>query len=46
MYRDFKHYWEMNKVLLEKAGVERDIAHTIWCTAVDTLGDAFIKKFG
>lgn len=43
MYESFKHYWKVNKVLLEKAGVEEDIAYTIWCTAVDSVANGFVQ---
>jgi len=46
MYENFKHYWGVNKVLLEKAGVEKDVAYVIWCAAVDSVADGFIKAVG
>lgn len=34
---NFSTWWEQNKSVYEKIGVEKEVAHTIWCAAVDTL---------
>ena len=38
MYENFKSYWEAKKDNLEKLGITKELAHLIWCDAVDALG--------
>jgi hypothetical protein len=40
---NFSEWWEQNKVLYEGLGVSKEVAKTIWCSAVDQMEVYLIK---
>ena len=44
MYANFTEYWEAKKEVLEKLGVQKDVAKMIWGDAADCLGITLMLK--
>lgn len=35
---NFTEYWKQKQSIFERLGINRDVAHMIWCDAVDAAG--------
>ena len=44
MYNNFGDYWEERCEILERLSVTKEVAHMIWCDAVDCLNKQLLEK--
>jgi hypothetical protein len=44
MYKNFKEYWSVKEDLFKQLGISKEVAHMIWCDAVDALVFELIQK--